>query len=150
MIFFLLTVWCPVCLGRRYFTVSNSSAHSQPSWFFTIQDTVDTRSVAKIILGVLIIILIIMFSFLMIRIGKRFCGRRKIPASTPASPVFSISSSTQEKIFINNISIVINSCHCNNHLKRVKDIPKEEKYERGRSSEQILDVVNEILQYEFG
>ena len=140
----LLSIYFPPCLGRRYFTSSNNSSQSQTTWFFSFQENFDTRSVSKIILSILIIILLLIVSYLIVKIARHCYKRRNsAPLLSPIpSPIYSISS--DPKITINNINVIINSCHCSKHVK-------ENNEEGGRESEeQILRVVKEHLGYQFG
>ena len=133
------------------FTTSSNSSQTNSSWFFSFQESFDSRTLSKLILSFLIIIFLFMVSYLIVKISRRFCCRRPShpPPLPPPSPVYSISS--DPRLIINNISVIINSSHCGCSSVKCSDYIRAMK-EKGEMEyeEHILKVVKDYLENEFG
>ena len=138
LFFVTLNIYFLPCLGRRFTSISNNSSPTPSSWFFSLQDSFDSRTLSKTIIGILIIILALLVTYLIIKIIRRYCLKRKV-LPPPTSPVYSISSDPM--LTINNISVIINSYQCCNTCNSdfVKDM------DGIGSEEHLLAVVKEQL-----
>merc|ERR1719384_1048187 len=119
--------------ARRFIPTSDGGADGgeEEDWFSSVQDSLDTSTVSKIVLAVLTGIFVSMVLFLLIRIiastlrssDSTSAHQTLEHADTQAETVQEVYTVPSEhKVVINNYQVVINSCGC----QQCRDCPDRE------------------------